>query len=79
MQTRIFFPGSRKVVDQKKKIRVCRTTFVEPLFYTFLEKWLQIKWSNGLKSFFNLIFHKTIIYLHIVINIEKIKLKMQVD
>ena len=22
------------------------TTFLEPLFYTFLEKWLQIKWST---------------------------------
>ena len=39
-----FFSGSRKVVDQKK--RVCRSTFLEPLFYTFLEKWLQIKWST---------------------------------
>ena len=39
--------GSRKVVDQKKKIWVCRTTFLKPLFYTFLEKWLQNKWSNG--------------------------------
>ena len=27
----------------RKKIRVCRTSFLEPLFYTFLEKWLQIK------------------------------------
>ena len=34
-----FFSGSRKVVDQKKKSK-----FAEPLFYTFLEKWLQIKW-----------------------------------
>ncbi len=31
-----------------KKIWVCRTTFLEPLFYTFLEKWLQIKWSTDL-------------------------------
>ena len=29
----------------QKKIRVCRTTFLETLFYTFLEKWLQNKWS----------------------------------
>ena len=28
----------------EKKIRVWRTTFLEPLFYIFLEKWLQIKW-----------------------------------
>ena len=28
------------------KIRVWRTTFLEPLFYTFLEKWLQIKWLS---------------------------------
>ena len=31
----------------EKKIRVCRTTFLEPLFYTFLEKWSQNKWSSG--------------------------------
>ena len=36
------FSGSRKVVDQKKK-----SEFAEPLFYTFLEKWLQNKWSSG--------------------------------
>ena len=30
----------------EKKIRLCRTTFVEPLFYTCLEKWLQNKWSS---------------------------------
>ena len=29
----------------EKKIRVCRTTFLEPLFHTFREKWLQNKWS----------------------------------
>ena len=34
------FSGSRKVVDQKKK-----SEFEEPLFYTFLEKRLQNKWS----------------------------------
>ena len=26
--------------------QISRTTFPEPLFYTFLEKWLQIKWSS---------------------------------
>ena len=31
----------------RKKFRVCRTTFLEPLFYNFLEKWLQIKGSIG--------------------------------
>ena len=30
----------------QKKIQVCRTTFLETLFYTFLEKWLQNKWSS---------------------------------
>ena len=30
----------------EKKIRVYRITFLEPLFYTFLEKWLQNKCSN---------------------------------
>ena len=34
--------GSRKVVDQEKK-----SEFAEPLFYTFLEKWLQNKWSKA--------------------------------
>ena len=33
----------------EKKIWVCRTTFLKPLFYIFLEKWLQNKWSNGHK------------------------------
>ena len=31
----------------RKKIRVSKITFLEPLFYTILEKWLQIKCSNG--------------------------------
>ena len=26
--------------------QISRITFLEPLFYTFLEKWLQIKWSH---------------------------------
>ena len=30
----------------EKKIRVWRTTFLEPLFYTFLENRLQNKWSS---------------------------------
>ena len=30
----------------EKNIWFCRTTFLEPLFYTFLEKWLQNKWSD---------------------------------
>ena len=38
-----FFSGLRKVVDQKKK-----SEFAEPLFYNFLEKWLQNKWSTVL-------------------------------
>ena len=41
LQTRIFFLVRKKVVDQGKK-----SEFAEPLFYTFLEKWLQIKWSS---------------------------------
>ena len=45
LQTRIFFLVREKWLT-RKKIRVCRTTFLEPLFYTFLEKWLQIKWLN---------------------------------
>ena len=27
--------------------QISKTRFLEPLFYNFLEKWLQIKWSNG--------------------------------
>ena len=42
--------GSRKVVDEKKKIRVSGTTFLETLFNTFLEKWLQIKCSTVVKG-----------------------------
>ena len=55
--------GSRKVVDQKKKVvlyhkstffqvgkkwltRKKKSEFAEPLFYSFLEKWLQIKCSK---------------------------------
>ena len=33
--------------------QISRTTFLEPLFYTFLEKWLQIKWSNMILPFFH--------------------------
>ena len=35
------FSGQRKVFDQKKK-----SEFAEPLFQTFLEKWLQIKCAS---------------------------------
>ena len=28
--------------------QISRTRFLDPHFYTFLEKWLQIKWSLGL-------------------------------
>ena len=34
----------------EKKIQVWRTTFVELLFYTFLKKWLQIKWLSELRN-----------------------------
>ena len=44
LKTNQLFSGSRKVVDQKKN-RFCRTTFLAPLFYTFLQTWLQNKWS----------------------------------
>ena len=27
--------------------QISRTSFLEPLFYTYLEKWLQNKWFNG--------------------------------
>ena len=32
--------------------QIARTRFLEPLFYTFLEKWLQIKWSTQLSGNF---------------------------
>ena len=34
----------------EKKIRVCRSNFLTPLFYTFLEKLLQNKWSSASKQ-----------------------------
>ena len=34
--------GMYNFVDQIKK-----SEFAEPLFYSFLEKWLQIKWLNA--------------------------------
>ena len=42
-----FFFWFEKSGWPEKKIQVCRTTFLEPLFYTFLEKWLQIKWPTA--------------------------------
>ena len=30
--------------------KISRTRFLKPLFYTFLEKWLQNKWSNGAQN-----------------------------
>jgi hypothetical protein len=37
-----FFQVGEKWLTRKKK-----SEFEEPLFYTFLEKWLQIKWLMG--------------------------------
>ena len=45
LQTRIFFWFKKS--SWPEKIRVYRTTFLKPLFYTFVEKWLQIKWPTG--------------------------------
>ena len=42
-----FFFWFEKSGWPEKKIQVWRTTFLEPLFYTFLEKWLQIKWLSN--------------------------------
>ena len=36
----------------EKKIRVWRTTFLEPLFYIFQEERLQNKWSSGFPKVF---------------------------
>ena len=49
------FSGWRKVVDQKKKNpslknHFSRTTFLEPLFYTFPEMRSQNKRSHGLSG-----------------------------
>lgn len=38
-------------------------SFVEPLFYTFLENWLQIKGRRGWKYFFNLIIQYNLYFL----------------
>ena len=35
-----------------------RPLFLEPLFYTFLEKWLQIKWSSEITLIRNSMTHK---------------------
>ena len=34
----------------EKKIQVWKTIFLQPLFYTFLEKWLQMKWRTVLSN-----------------------------
>ena len=47
LQTWIFFFLVREKWLPRQKVLVCRTTFLEPLFYTFLETWLQIKWLHG--------------------------------
>ena len=63
LQTQIFFlvnhfSGTRFLVDLWYKTtffsgqplfsnQISRTTFLKPLFYTFLEKWLQNEWSKG--------------------------------
>ena len=47
----LYHKSTRNLVHEKwlarKKNWVCRTTVLKSLFYTFLEKWLQNKWSNG--------------------------------
>ena len=45
----------KKSKRKKKKILVWRTTFLEPLFYTFLEKWLQNKWPTVSLSFWDVL------------------------
>ena len=42
-----FFFWSTTFLELDFSNQISRTTFLEPLFYTFLEKWLQIKWSFG--------------------------------
>ena len=41
-----FFFWFEKSGWPEKKIRLWRTLYLEPLFYTFLEKWWQIKWLS---------------------------------
>ena len=54
LQTRIFFSGqplfSNQISEPDFSNQISWTTFLEPLFYTFLEKWLQIKWSPGIEK-----------------------------
>ena len=46
-----FFFWSKKSDWPEKKIWVCRANFPETLFYTFLQKWLQIKWPTSSWNF----------------------------
>ena len=55
LQSRIFFFWSTTFLEPEKKSKfeepffsnkISWTRLLEPLFYTFLEKWLQIKWST---------------------------------
>ena len=43
-----FFFWSTTFLEPDFTNQISRTTFLKPLFYTFLEKWLQIKWLNML-------------------------------
>ena len=67
LQTRIFFSGQPLFSDLKKmwiyRIKppfflvnhFSRSSFFKLLFYTFLEKWLQNKWSCGFQYNFGII------------------------
>ena len=50
LQTRIFFFWSTTFLEPDFSNQISQTTFLEPLLYTFLEKWLQIKCSIGWKA-----------------------------
>jgi hypothetical protein len=55
LQTRIFFSGQpEKKIKFEEPFEPFEPDFLNQilgtLFYTFLEKWFQIKWSNELKG-----------------------------
>ena len=50
----LYHKSMRNLVWEKLLTRKKKSEFAEPLFYIFLEKWLQNKWSNQLQLFHTL-------------------------
>ena len=54
-----FFFWSTTFLKPEFSNQISRTIFLKTLFYTFLEKWLQIKWSSALQIVFPVFFLTT--------------------